>query len=500
MKWLLLLLLLPATLWAETLDVVIIGSGMSGTYTGWRLIENGKKDVHIFEGNDRIGGRLHTTFLPGMPNVPVELGGMRFFPSQKKIFGLIKHLQLATMPFTKEGQNNLIYVRGKRFHEKDENKDLPYDLPSDEKKKDPYALILTALNKIDPSLSVDNWHAKKDTVRYKGQSLYDVSFQTFILEVLSPEAFQLLSDLGYMQMVADTSIATTLSTFINGASGEPLKLTKGFDGVPKELAKRFEAKGGQVHLKHHLMSVSYEGDKEDFRYRLLFYRTDGSFKPVFAKHLIFTITPPALQLLAQQSPALKNEGFQANLEQLIPNPLTKLYLGYDHPWWQKLGLHSGSSVTTLPIRNCYYFESEEEMPGGEAGNRKSLILASFQNLYTPFWDSFSDGKEFAPGLGENATWQAEKQLEILHGIHNMPKAYTGAFVDWTEAPNFGAYFFWRTGSKPEELAQYFQHPFVGEPLYVIGSAFSQQQGWVEGALESADSLLQSYFFIKPPKF
>lgn len=499
MRWLLLTLFVSTQLLAETFDVVIIGAGVSGTYTGWRLVEGGKKDVHIFEGSDRIGGRIYTTRLPGMDNVPVELGAMRFHPSHKRLDALVKYLKLETAPFTQENENNFIYVRGKRFREKDE-KELPYSLPAGEEGHDPYALVIGLLGKIDVNLSTDNWAKRKKTARYKGQSLYDVSWQNFLLENLSSEAFQMLVDLGYVQMVADVSVASAFSNFIEGASGAPLKFVHGYQLLPDTLANNFQQKGGKLHLNHHLMSVSYEGEKETFRYRLLFYDQEGAFKPVYAKHLILTITPPALKLLAQQSPALQNNDFREKLDLFTPNPLTKLYLGYRYPWWQKLGLQSGSSVTTLPIRSCYYFGSEAEAPGGEPDNNNSLILASFQGLYTPFWQSFNEGAEFAPNLGKDAAWQAEKQLEILHGVHNMPSAYTGTFVDWSDPPHFGAYFFWRVGAHPQEVIEYMLHPFVAEPLYVIGSAYSQHQGWVEGCLETSDALLDKYFFIPPPKW
>ncbi len=494
---LLTLFLFPHLIWAETLDIVIIGAGLTGTYTGWRLVENGRKNVHIFEGSDRIGGHLYTVFLPGMDHVPVELGAMEFFKSQKKVTNLVNYLQLPTSPFTTKDQNNLIYVRGKRFHEMDERKDLPYNLLPEERGKAPAALILEAIGKIDPKFGIDSWVTQKDQLHYKGQSLSDVSWQSFLLENLSPEAFQLLVDLEYVQIVADTSVANAVTNFLEKIEGEPQKLTNGFSQLPLELANRFQSNGGKIFLKHHLMSISYEGDKENFRYRLLFYQEDGTFKSIFTRHLILTISPPALKLLAQQSPALKAELFHQNLDFLQECPMTRLFLGYDYPWWQKLGLYSGPSLTTLPIRRCIYLESEEQMADGEKGNRKALICASSQELYTPFWSSFNESEEFAPGVGKNAVWQAEKQLEILHGVHNMPKAYTATFIDWSMAPHFGGSFVWKTGAKPEELMEYFQHPFVGEPLYVIGFAYSLHQNWIEGALESADALLKNYFFIKP---
>ncbi len=60
-------------------DVAIIGAGISGTYAAWRLRHTGRK-IGIFEQWDRIGGRIHTHRLPGMPELHAELGAMYYMP------------------------------------------------------------------------------------------------------------------------------------------------------------------------------------------------------------------------------------------------------------------------------------------------------------------------------------------------------------------------------------------------------------------------------------
>jgi monoamine oxidase len=40
------------------------------------------------------------------------------------------------------------------------------------------------------------------------------------------------------------------------------------------------------------------------------------------------------------------------------------------------------------------------------------------------------------------------------------------------------------------VMEYMRRPFKDAPLYVCGEAWSRQQGWVEGALETADLVLE----------
>ncbi len=41
-------------------------------------------------------------------------------------------------------------------------------------------------------------------------------------------------------------------------------------------------------------------------------------------------------------------------------------------------------------------------------------------------------------------------------------------------------------------------PLPGRELYVCGEAYSLAQGWVEGALERAETMLQRHFGLQKP--
>lgn len=52
------------------------------------------------------------------------------------------------------------------------------------------------------TLSLEDWKLKRTTLTWKGVPIHKVSWQEYLLEQLSEEAFQLLVDLGYVQMIA----------------------------------------------------------------------------------------------------------------------------------------------------------------------------------------------------------------------------------------------------------------------------------------------------------
>ena len=121
------------------LDVAVIGGGCAGTYSAWRLQQEIGADTSIglFEYSDRIGGRLYSVTVPGVPSLKAELGGMRYIQeSHKMVADLVEHLKLATRDFhmgapDPVGANcNLFYLRGRhlRLHELADPDKVPYNL------------------------------------------------------------------------------------------------------------------------------------------------------------------------------------------------------------------------------------------------------------------------------------------------------------------------------------------------------------------------------------
>ena len=121
------------------LDVAVVGGGVSGAYCAWRLQHHLKRRTRsrLFEYSDRIGGRLYTVTMPGLPHVKAEVGGMRYIPTQHiMVANLVDHLKLKTKDFPMGapppvGSNcNLFYLRGKhlRLHELADPAKVPYNL------------------------------------------------------------------------------------------------------------------------------------------------------------------------------------------------------------------------------------------------------------------------------------------------------------------------------------------------------------------------------------
>jgi hypothetical protein len=203
----------------EVLDVAIVGGGVSGVYSGWRLMScapqrgdrlrqmaeargDGKLRVGVFEGSQRIGGRLLSVTPPGMPHIRCELGGMRYISSQPLVRSLVENkLGLATRPFPVDEPQNLKYLRGRRLRNADlANPDLaPYDLDWAERGRDPGTLIAYAIEQIFPGLTTMppyQLRARLRTLEFEGKPMSSWGFWNLLARGMSHEAYKYAQQTG----------------------------------------------------------------------------------------------------------------------------------------------------------------------------------------------------------------------------------------------------------------------------------------------------------------
>jgi monoamine oxidase len=530
------------------LDVAVVGGGVSGSYCAWRLqTEVGSKErIGLFEYSNRIGGRLFTIRMPGLPNVKAEVGGMRFIKDAHPVVtSIIDHLKLATAPFPmgspdpKTGANcNLFYLRGEhlRLWELADPEKVPYRLGWPERGLGPTQLQVQVMNNIYPNFGNLSL-CDQMKIQVFGQPLYKFGFWNLLYRVLSNEGYQFMKDAGgYDANVANACAVTQLPATEYGDNTVFLTLRDGYDMLPITLARRFQEMPGvltaeeRVKMDHRLARIEMGGG--DYPYILHFeptvterYKTrvktslsDDSRETITvrAKNVILAMPRRSLELI-------KGEFFHDHwLREHIPSVLIqsafKLFLAYERPWWRTLGLVSGRSVTDLPIRQIYYFGTETEQPDGKPWFN-SLLMASYNDIGTvPFWKGIEKGDAYAgwpPSCGADsgssiqtgelpATDQmvrtAHKQVEEVHGIPEIPLPYAAVYHSWDEDPYGGGWHEWKAGYRLDEIMCRMRKPVEKHDIYIVGEAYSYNQGWVEGALDTAESTLQDFFGLKQPSW
>jgi len=524
------------------LDTAIIGGGCSGAYSAWRLQQTcGKtRSIALFEYGDRIGGRLYTVTLPGLPNVKAEVGGMRYIPDEHKLVaGLVACLELETKPFPMGApapvgsQCNLFYLRGKhlRLHELADPAKVPYNLAWSERGLGPTNLQVQVMNALFPNMQ-DLGLCDLMKVNAFGKPLWRYGFWDLMYRVLSNEGYQFMRDAGgYDANVANANAVTQLPATEYSDDTRFLTLKEGYDQIPITLVKRFNdepggvlPRGQRVFMNHRLAEIA-PSDVEGSRYKLVFERTeteDGKTRVlrdtapviVHADRVVLAMPRRSLELI--RGAFFEDPWLKKNLKSVLVQHAFKLFLAYERPWWRALGLVAGRSVTDLPIRQVYYFGTESEQPGGQPW-LNSLLMASYNDISTvPFWKGLEDGPEFQgyrPGCSDDAmptvlrmqrqpteemVQVANSQLAEVHALPEIPAPYSAVYHDWSSDPYGGGWHEWKANYRLDEILWRMLKPVESDDIFIVGEAYSFSQGWVEGALATAEAMLEEHYGLERP--
>src|SRR5207253_2316906 len=182
-------------------------------------------------------------------------------------------------------------------------------------------------------------------------------------------------------------------------------------------------------------------------------------------------------------------------------------------WWSKQEFFPGPTITDLPLRMTYDFGSEEER-GGKPGDTRTLMLASYSDMQADtFWNVLEREKVYqeppswsriasrggAPApvtMQRMVETQLVKSLAIPGSPPPKPTPVIGAYYqDWSQDPFGAGYHAWAAHYKAWEVMREVRRPVPGRLVTICGEAYSNAQGWVEGALCTAESVLEEFYHL-----
>jgi monoamine oxidase len=413
----------------QILDVAIVGGGISGLYTGWRLLTGtlepnhqppGKR-VAIFELGGRTGGRL-LTWRPFIDEFELhaELGGMRFFEQQRLVWSLISY-------FVKERKlappikfyvadpngNNLWYLRERilKSNELTNPDQLPYLLDAASRYADPASVVnrviedILMLNrpaiaeKLDGRMrpeTWEDWDKVKPYLCYRHRRLWDIGFWNLLFDLLSPETYAYVTDaFGYFSVTNNWNAAEAMQSLYIDFTQNPdyHTLREGYDYLPYLVRQAFLAANGEIRL--HTPVVAIDRDREGL-FEVWLREAE---KPLRARSVVLAMPRRSLELLHENAfwnldrviDPKENRSLRDCIRAVIPFPAFKLFLAYGTRWWQASPFHiaAGRSVSDLPIRQTYYFPPAPSFsPDALPAKGRGLVMASYDDLgAVPFWQA-----------------------------------------------------------------------------------------------------------------
>lgn len=556
----------------RAIDTAIIGAGISGLYTAYRLTNDannpiGADQVQIFEMSNRIGGRLESVKLPGM-SIYGELGGMRYMTSQEIVTALIEEVfadELTNIDFpmgdnaTLKGYFRKQHIKlnawteaqkdGKQLqtryflneddlgHSSDQlfNKVIYNVLMADSWFVERYSDLVSHSSAYEYNFKITRrqWNDIKPNLTYcfegpyEGLKVNQIGFWNLIKDQVSQEGYTFLAEAGgyysntinwnaaeaFPYMVGDFSDAETTYKTIDG----------GYDLIAYALANAYLAKtGANIWMGNRLVTFSKQA-AGGYQYRLEFFNTDTqSTWTLEANKIVLAMPRRSLELLDQNNFFFdqKNQtSLQKNMASVIKEPSLKILMGFESPWWvDDFGTLSGHSITDLPMRQCYYF-------GTDPDDDHSLFLGSYNDMRTvTFWQALANSRRkgvkerplfqvrkthrfgdnaISEDLEKNQATQvmvdeAMKQVRELHDKEDIPMPYVTWYKDWGQDPYGAGYHAWKVNYDIQATMESMRNPHSEEQIYICGEAYSDQQGWVEGAFCVAERMLEDFFELERP--
>lgn len=496
-------------------DVAIIGGGVSGCYCAYRLSSDPKasKDVALYEASERIGGRLWSTPVVGA-HLPAEIGGMFFRANQKNVSALIEHLGLPTEPveFKRAGQ----FVRGRRVSEADFASDeFPFGLESNARAGGPTAVLLHALEKIAPG-STDLWPINRDAPRsaqstfnwlrkqrHNGRPLEHFSLWSVFQDAAGNEAYALLTS-----TLGTTSLFRNLNAFDGVWSllheigdGRGFRVRDGYQQLPIDLASKAKDAGAAIEFGHRLQSIAREGDS----FALSFVTGDNRLVVERARCVVLALPQRALQLIFLAPDLFEDAAVFTRVRDgaVAPMRSCKIFLSYRTAWWAGAlaPTQIGARYTDLPMQQCYEFGS------AVPGDRALLMAAYADDVAATFWKPLAeDGAAFSSAsVSEACELNATealvasvcRQLAKVYGRDETPAPDGALYFDWAADPYGGAWHAWAPHYKSWEIRPWMRQPNPNLDLYICGEAYAQRNGWVEGAINSAERTLERLGLSRP---
>ena len=358
---------------------------------------------------------------------------------------------------------------------------------------------------------------------------------TFLSKMNAGVAYQLLED-----FPADAQFRT---------------LKEGFSTLPNTLVEKIGKE--RIYLETSVEDISKLEDQDHYTITYRQKDDNGNYtdQTITAEKIILGLPRLALEKLFVKSNAFnkleaeKSQMLWDTLQSASSQPLLKINLYYDNAWWGngisgRPSVEFGPNFADLPTGSVYPFYSIDEkvIAGIEYSERvedpskerqaeldeisnskykKAAALTIYCDyLNINFWSGLqSNGEMFDSPMqrrcseGSDKTIypaskavvrEATKFFKKIFDTHYVPEPVMTSARIWeggvkfdvepSQQFGFGVHQ-WAVGANDREVMQTLIEPLPN--LYTCGEAFSDYQGWVEGALRSTDLVMKQAFGLEP---
>ncbi|MDX8360237.1 flavin monoamine oxidase family protein [Cytobacillus sp. IB215316] len=441
--------------------IIIIGAGLAGLVAA-SLLKNAGHKVTILEGNDRVGGRVHTLRSPFSSSQYFNTGSMRIPENHRFVLSYINKFKLPTNLFINQTPLDKIYINGTHTTlstVKCNPHILNYPLDETESGKTAVELLLSALQPIVNFIQQNpekNWKiAEKKYRKYSFGFLLQSYFSYGAIDMIDT-----MLDLKAFSGVSLIEVLRKMSFFT--ANIRYYEITGGMDYLPRAFLTQLKSDilFNQKMIK--IINRKFNVGIETLHQKNLTLST-------FTGHLAIVTVPFSTLRFVKVEPydSLSYEKRKA-IRQLNYMPSTKIAIEFKSRFWEYAAQYGGRSITDLPIRFSYY----PSYGIGTKGN--AVVLASYTWADEALlWDSLSEEERIQYALID---------LAKIYGQQVFLEFVSGSSFSWSQNPYSSGAF---TAFDPGQ--EYSLAPSISTPegkVHFAGEHTTQTVGWMQGAIES----------------
>ncbi|WP_064966909.1 flavin monoamine oxidase family protein [Tenacibaculum ovolyticum] len=530
-------------------DVLIVGAGVSGLYTAYRLLQqDSKRKVVILDRLNRTGGRLDSDLVAikdpydnKKSIVKEEEGGMRFEDSMTELMSLFTALGLCKDAVYFPMTTNRYFFRGHSFTvaESEENNNAIwgelYDLEPAEQNQSPGAILGVIYQRILNVNGIENvptkptpefWQTFRLDFKWAGIPLYKWQLGGLIRSMgYSEECLMMLTEvLGFRGPFQGLPNAGAAWQILEDFPENPqyFTLKRGFSSLIRKLEDEVTKLGGVIHTGINVNTVN--GKKGAYKVNLSIaekgnsayvFEQDTKTSIMDAKQVILAIPSKAMSLLFAASPLMNlnknSRTFWKDINSIQPMSLLKINLYFDRPWWadgstgQPLVV-AGPSFADLPINSIYPFYTVQTEPGAPDNGKPAALTIYCDFTNTIFWQGLQNvGEKFDSPLqkehskkpqtlfpaSKKVVVEAIKQIKSLFNTHYVPEPVLTSYRSWDGENDFPhAYHQWGLNTNDREVISRMTKPLHNEDIFTCNETWSDMQGWVNGSLRSSEKMLK----------
>ena len=443
-------------------DVLIIGGGAGGLYTAFRLGQQHRQSVCLFERESRLGGRILDVSLNGNEESPrFGVGARRIEPEQSVVLSLAKELGIRYERATY--RDDLILARGRRAFSKDKLARLAYpELAYLDKHRDKNSEVEDAL---------------EEQLRQRRHLKEFPDFPSYVRATVGPEGYHYLLDIS--RFPGDFEYPLDARDYLDWLDEEEkLNDTQadypvgGMSEFIRRMAARAKASGVRIFQAQPVTSLNqtrsgYEALTTDYRVAAhnVVIAVDAAALPQIGGNVVHTIvTSPQYQ-------------------QLIGVKVVTITQWWRNAWWR----HTYPSKDIRRIWTRDYCISFMEIPVDRYATDQNVTRTVYADDMScvALWEQLYRTSRHA------VESEINRELHSIFPHAQIPKPRKTYVQIWPDA------WYWLRAGSPfsnEDIADWALNPIPSHSVSLVGESYNPQWStWSDAAYKSAIATLNAHF-------